>query len=407
MARRVARPLASGTVLAAVAALTSCAAGSPVRTTVSSLERLEAATDSGLELPRPRLPAGADTNDAAAYYSRAEPMVRFGMKLDTAEMALYWASRLDPGWPDPIFARGMVILRALQHDAFETWQRTRSVRATRGIGLTPRQTQLVDSLMRIAWAHNPFLFTGLEFPQVDPRRLGDPVQVGSLAYATRQFATAESAFAVALQKHPDDVGLRIYRAQALFFLGRYDSTVAELEAARDSVRGHAGARLSVIVPSVEMFEYAIGIVRVQQDDFPAARAAFERALTENLGFYWAHTRLAGAALALSDTATALTELQMAVDLEGRDPVLRLYYGVVLHAAGRLDEAAAQLRKAIELDSYYAAPHYRLGAVYHAQGRKVQAIEQYRWFLAHASHQDPDRRGAIRALTALAPADSGR
>jgi len=392
------RAVAGSSVLAVL--LASCTTPQPRQPTVARLAALRSAVDSGAELPRPRLPANADTNAASAYYQFAEPLVRFGQQLDTAEMALYWASRLDPAWPDPIFARAMVLLRALQHDAFETWLKTRSIKAARHVGLTPRQVQLVDSLMRIAWARNPFLYTGLEFPQVDPRRLGDPVQGGSLAYGTRQFARAESLFAVALRKHPEDVGVRIYRAQALFFLGRYDSTVVELAAARDSVRGRADVRMSAVPISGEMFEYAIGIVRVQQDDFPAARAAFERALTANLGFYWAHARLAGAALALGDTATALAELDLAVQLEDRDPVLRLYYGAVLHAARKLEPAVLQLRKAIELDLYYAAPYYWLAAAYAAQGRRQDAIEQYRSFVARAAQTDPDRARAARALATL-------
>ncbi len=390
----------------ALAAVTSCSTTPPPQPTVARLAALHSLVDSGGELPRPRLPPDADTNSAAAYYHVAEPLVRFGSTLDTAEMALYWASRLDPAWPDPIYARGMVLLRALQHDAFETWLKTRSLKAARHVGLTPRQVQLVDSLMRIAWARNPFLYTGLEFPQLDPSRRGDPVQGASLAYATRQFARAESLFAVALRKHPEDVGVRIDRARALFFLGRYDSTVAELEAARDSVRGRAEARTSAVMISGEMFEYAVGIVRVQQDDFPAARAAFERALTANLGFYWAHARLAGAALALGDTATALAELDLAVQLEDHDPVLRLYDGAILHAAGRSGEAAVQLRRAIALDPYYAAPYYWLAGVYAAQGKPQDAIEQYPSFVARAARADPDRPRALRALAALGASPPG-
>lgn len=394
-------------VLAAV--LVSCTPPPPVRTTLSRLDTLQVATDSGLELPRPLLPTGADTNAAGAYYRRGEAMVRFGVKLDTAEMALYWASRLDPSWPDPIYARALVILRAAQQDAFETWLTTRSIGAIKRVTLSPRQIQLVDSLMRVAWMRNPFLFLDLENVQLAPGRPGDKWRAAWSAYATRRFASAESLFARELRKHPEDIGLRIYRAKALFYLQRYDSAVAELAAARDSIRGRTEARVSPVLPSVEMFEYGIGIARVQQDDFPAARAAFQRALTENLGLYWAHARLAGAALALGDTATALTELQVAVDVEARDPVLRLYYGVVLHAAGRLVEAAAQLQRAIELDRYYAALHYRLGAVYHAQGRNREAIEQYRLFLANAAQGDTDRQTVLRALVTLgaAPSDSGR
>ena len=392
------RAVASPFVLAVV--LSFCSPPQPPQPTVARLAELHGIVDSGGELPRPRLPPGADTNAAAAYYNFAEPLVRLSAKLDTAEMALYWASRLDPAWPDPIYARGMVLLRALQHDAFQTWLKTRSIKTARHVGLTPRQVQLVDSLLRIAWARNPFLYTGLEVPQVDPRRLGDPVQRASFAYATRQFARAESLFAVALRQHPEDVGVRIDRARALFFLGRYDSTVAELEAARDSVRGRAEARMSAVAISGEMFEYAIGIARVQQDDFPAARAAFERALTANLGFYWAHARLAGAALSLGDTTAALAELDVAVQLEGRDPALRLYDGVVLAGAGRLTEAAGQLEQAIALDPYYAAPYYWLATVSQARGNSREAIEHYRQFLTHASRLDADRQRALGALGEL-------
>lgn len=394
-------------VVALAAALASCSSPRPLRTTTSRLEALQARVDSGAELPRPKLPPGTDSNAAAAYYHWGEPLVRFGVKLDTAEMALYWASRLDPAWPDPLYARGMLILQGLQHDAFETWLKTRSIGAARHVEITPRQARLVDSLMRIAWARNPFLFNDLEFHRLAPGRRGDPERDGWLAFASRRFAAADSLFARVLSKHPGDVGVRTYRARALFFLGRYDSAVAELETARDSMRGRTEAQLSAIVPSVEMFEYAIGVVRVQQDDFPAARSAFQRALTENLGFYWAHARLAGAAIALGDTAGALTELEQAVDLEGRDPVLRLYRGAVLRDARKLDEAAVQLQKAIELDSYYAAPRYWLAGVYRAQGKLAAAIEQYRLFLDHAAQGDADRASAVRALVDLgaSPRDS--
>ena len=336
-------------------------------------------------------------------------MVRIGEMLDTAEMALYWASRLEPSWPEPIFARAMVILRALQADVFETWRRTESVGAMKRVRPSVRQMQLVDSLLRIAWARNPFLYSELEFAGVPPRRSRDAAEAAMVAYATRQFIGADSLFAVALRKHPGDVLLRIYHAKTLFLLQRYDSVVTELAVARDSVRHRAEAERSPLVPSVEMFEYAIGIAEVQRDDFPAARVAFQRALLENLGFYWAHTRLAGAALHLGDTATALLELDMAQQLEGRDPILRFYHGVVLEQIGRWDEAAQQFERAIELDPYYAAPYLWLAKVSVARHDRRRAIEQYRLFLARAALQNAERPGALSALAELetVPPDSPR
>jgi len=384
----------------------SCKPPAPVHST-NGLTALRTFGDSVTTPRRPRLREGVDTNDALAYYQAVMPLVKNGFELSTAEAALYWASRLDPSWADPVYARSLLLLRAVRNDVLATFFQTRSERAARSVALTQRQMQLMDSLRRAAWARNPFVFTGLDFPNFVPRRRAPPEEAGLYAFENRQFATADSLFAVALRKHPGEVGLRIYRAQALFYLARYDSAVTELEIGRDSLHAVVQQHTAQILPSTDMFEYAIGIARVQQGDFPAARAAYERALTENLAFYWIHARLGGAALALGDTATALSELQTAVEISGRDPVMHLFYGVVLHSARRLPEAEEQLRLAVELDSDYAEPYYRLGAVYQAEGKIPQAVAQYHTFLARAPKRDRDRATVASALVALgeAPPDS--
>src|SRR5213075_578094 len=271
-----------------------------------------------------------------------------------------------------------------EHDMYETYAQTYSSRAVRRVLLTPRQTHVIDSLQQLAWQRNPFMFSDLEFRHGVPGRWGDTVHDAWLAFSQKRFAVADTLFAGALRKNPRAVELRLMRARALFYLGKFDSTVAELQAARDTVSQDVEKRLSPILPSVEMFDFAIGIARVQEDDFPAARAAFERALTQNLTFYWAHTRLAGSALALHDTATALTELDMATELEGRDPVLLLYRGVVRQAAGRLPEADQDLRQATALDPYYALPYYWLAASCHQRGDSAAAVANYRQFLRRAA-----------------------
>src|SRR5258708_3254281 len=79
--------------------------------------RLSAASNPDSVLSRAALSGpNADTNDAMDYYQRAAQLIRLGIKLDTADMALYWASRLDPALPDPLYARALVILRALRAD---------------------------------------------------------------------------------------------------------------------------------------------------------------------------------------------------------------------------------------------------------------------------------------------------
>jgi len=401
----------AGVVLLVVATACGGTPPAPLTPTLSGLAALQALEDSGKELPRPELhQPGADTNDAAPYFRLGQSLVFVNEKLDTAELALYWASRLDPALPEPFFVRSLIPLTALRNDAFETWLRTHSLRATDKVALTPRQIRVVDSLQYLAWQRNPFMFSALEFrwvssirPSAIRGRKADPIDEGWWAFSNRRFAEAESLFAVGLKKHPDAIGVRIYRARALFYLGRYDAAVAELEMARDTVVRTVEARISPIVQSVEMFDFAIGIARVQQDSFRAARAAFERALTENLGLSWAHTRLAGSELALHDTAAALAELETATQLENRDPALFLYKGVVLQTAGRLSEALEPLQRAIELDPYYAAPYYWLALAHRKAGDAPRAIERYRQYLTRAALADVNRAAARRELDSLTAA----
>lgn len=373
-----------------------------------TVSRLSAASNPDSALSRPVLVGpNADTNDAMDYYQRAAQLIRLGIDLDTADMALYWASRLDPAMPDPLYARALVILRALGADEMRSLFQHGS---TGGMGLTPRQEKLVDSLMHQSWARNPFLYTDLNaslLPPFFPSAPLDPAVDGWRAYTLGNFARAESLLAVALRLHPGAVALRMYRAQSLAKLGRLDSSAAELRTARDTIESWENVHLSPILPSLEMLDYAIGILKVNQDDFALAREEFALALKENLGFSWAHVRLAGVDLSLGDTATSLSELDMAVQIEQRDPALRLYHGFALRSARRYAEAADELRMALQLDPYYAQPHYQLALLSLTTGDTVTALEHFRRFMAMAARRDPDRPGALRILADLAAAKDSR
>jgi tetratricopeptide (TPR) repeat protein len=183
-------------------------------------------------------------------------------------------------------------------------------------------------------------------------------------------------------------------------LQRYDSTVAELQIALDTLRRREATALVPIYTSKEMFEYAIGMAQVQTGNYAAGRAAFARALVENLGFYMAHARLAGVALEEHDTATALSELDLATQVAPRDPAMRFYDGFLLLGAKRYDEAAAQFSAAVALDSFYAAPYFWSGRLEDTRGRVDEAVRWYRGFLARAEATSRDRLTAERRIGAL-------
>src|SRR5438046_6606044 len=127
-------------------------APAPRTPALSHLTVLQALADSGKDLPRPRLPAGSDTNAALAYYNFG---TRWNAPTDTAEMALFWASRLDPSWAEPLYARLFNTLQALEHDMYETYAQTYSSRAVRRGILTPTQPPATASLHPRAARPNP------------------------------------------------------------------------------------------------------------------------------------------------------------------------------------------------------------------------------------------------------------
>ncbi len=358
----------------------------------------------GRERPRPPLAPGVDTNDARAYYARGDDLLHRGRWLDSADLAFYWAARLDPAWAEPLYARAAVVVRAFQQDV--TLRRWRGV-----VQFAPRQRHVIDSLTRLALARDPFISTRFDLimgtgPFLRPHE-EDPARLGINYYHWQQFPTAVEWLGKAIALRPRDVALRVYRAHAYYYLQRYDSTVADLQVALDTLRRRETGQLVPIYLSKEMFEYAIGMAEVQREDYGAARAAFARALVENLGFYMAHARLAGVAFAQHDTATALVELDLAVQLAPHDPALRFYDGYALLGVQRYDEASAQLASAIDLDPDYAAPYFERARLEEARGRRAAAAPWYQAFLARAAAAAPDRAAARRRLATLdaAPPDS--
>jgi len=100
---------------------------------------------------------------------------------------------------------------------------------------------------------------------------------------------------------------------------------------------------------------------------------------------------------MHDTTTALSELDLAVQIAGDEPFLRYLYGWALAAAGKYQEASEQLKQAVTLEPYFALPHVTLGQVYEQlhDGKNAQAA--YTAYLARASQNAPQRQLATTRL----------
>lgn len=397
------------TLALAAAALAACAA-------TAAAQRVH-------QVPaRPQLYAGADTNSAGAYYLLG--VQRLERDPSIAAAAFYWAERLSPGWPDALYGRYVALLMS-DPRRLEQYESGRG-----GIERNP-EIMAIDSLYLRAVQRDPFLHRKLEKPYVMmyyrnayaammEREYGgrdeaaaqyltnllmrdtDPATRAWLAYADGRFPAAIEYYEQLLRRERRPARLRLRLGQLHYMSGNYAQAAEHLRAGIEALRQADRRQVVRVYESKAMLEYSLAAALEQAGQPDAAREAYGRALTEDLAFWPGHRRMAQVALAKGDSATALTELGLAVEIAPNEPDLRYEYGVLLLSANRVQEAAAQMAKATELDPYYAAPHFFLGAMNDASSMVPEALEHYRHYLARAARDDrhlPQARQRVAALEA--------
>ena len=200
--------------------------------------------------------------------------------------------------------------------------------------------------------------------------------------------------------YPDALQAYVYRAKATYYLRQYDTTAAILQAAIGRIDLRDTSRLLQRYFSRTIFTYALGLAYQLGHRDSAATAAFQRTLTENLGFYMAHLHLGVEALATHDTATAISEARLAAEIQPNDPAVQLFLGSTLLKSGHASEAVGPLRAAIAADPYYAWPYYYLGQACEGIHDTAGALAGYRGYLARAKRRESLREDAERAISRL-------
>lgn len=350
-------------------------------------------------LARPKLSRTADTNDWQSYYDYATSIIAaFPTRADTA---LRWAARLDPTVADPLFARWVAFwLRDLRR--FQDWLEDDPRTLASGA------VQSADSLLARATQRNPFVPRMLYVLAVDklPGRWREDLGTrGVLAYARLDYARAVDYFGRLIARNPErHARWRMYRALAFVGARSYDSAHAEMTAMAATLRTQAESTLSSWYESLEMSEYGIGMLDLVQGRVADARAAFQRSLEENLGFFPAHAMLGDVALANGQAAIAAHEFGQAAELAPDEAWIQYRFGAALVRLGRGADAVAPLRRAIALEPLFADPYLALGDALAAAGDSPGAIRAFEEYLARA----PQRRAALidyarRRLATLAGA----
>jgi tetratricopeptide (TPR) repeat protein len=356
----------------------------------------------GPHVSRPKLREVTDTNDAQAYF--AAGLERFRDDPLTASAAFYWASRIDPSWGDPLYARRTALLaqnRGLLRAMMTASRRSRS----------SGQLLSLDSLQARALMLSPFLFRRLDrqlfityltdgdrtvnltFEISEWVNQSSPATQGWYSYSQGHFDRALSHYARAITQEREKAWLHLERARIFGMRNAVDESVAEFRMALDELRRKDDKSLVVFYDSKAMAEFSTAVLLEGAGKPDEAREAYGRALQEDLAYYPAHMRLGLLALGQADTAAAISELALAAQIAPQEPFIRYMNGWVLGKTKHPDESIVELKKAIELEPFYALPNLVLGTQYEVLGKGPEALAAYERFLGTASGNDPQRKFA--------------
>ena len=366
---------------------------------------------------RPKLPNGADTNNARVYYNFALQQLRDSP--DKAADALYWATRLEPTWADAYYARRVALLLTDKRRLLKYWGGDRRT-------IQSDDVRRIDSLFYHALTLNPFVSQTLDRQifetvadeiaheaagssgtdveiryEIDRMMANAPAATKAwLAYGEGRFGDAVTLYDQALRSDKKNEALRMERARVFVQLNELDSALVDLNLAVQNLREREKKDLVFFYESKAVAEHSIAVVHERLGHDAEAKEALGRALQEDLSYYPAHVQLALIALNGKDTTTALTEMDLATQVAGDDAGMQYLDGFILTSAGKAADAEPHLRKAIALDPVYAAPHLALAQILDRSAFTDDALKEYSAFLSLAAATDLRRDAAIARMNAL-------
>ncbi len=363
---------------------------------------------------RPKLAAGADTNDVNQYLNLGHRTIEDNAT--AAADAYYWAARLDPSSADALY--GLRMARLMRRPALFTryWGGQWST-------IMSAEMQANDSLqLRALWIdpffhprHNKVVWfvyfrhaigSGVNTGQIDDflqnslNRSGPAVRA-DVAVGAGQLALAHTLYSEAIQASRSPAYLYFSRAAVNAMQGFNEPAIADYTVGLEELRKRDSSRDSVVFfyRSKALYEHSIGLLQARHGDAAKARESFGRAMEEDLSFYPAHVSLAQLALAAKDTATAISEMALAAELAPAEAHVHFRQGEMLLQVGEADQAIAPLRKAIALEPFWAAPHFVLAQALE-RTNDSSAKASYETFVSLAARRDPRRAEANRRIAAL-------
>jgi eukaryotic-like serine/threonine-protein kinase len=173
-----------------------------------------------------------------------------------------------------------------------------------------------------------------------------------------------------------------------YVLDSFYSGLAPKEAA--SKAKEAAGRTLALDDTLAEPHAALAYVKTIYDwDWPGAEREFKRAIELNPNYATAHHWYCLYLVAAGRPDEAIAEVRRAQEADPLAPTLRSTAGVVFYQARRYEQAVEQLHKALEMDPNFPGGHLWLGLVYEQMGRSEEAIAELHKAASLSGGEPPD------------------
>jgi tetratricopeptide (TPR) repeat protein len=325
--------------------------------------------------------AQRDSNDAAAHYNLAMGYFskeRFGQ----AEASLLQSVTLDPQFADGFLALSIVRLKDGDY-----WRAKRKL----GLDSVRAAVRVIDKQYTKAFLLDPLVDIKIFGSIAWLRGWGD-FDGGLKNLYDGKYAAAYDHFSAEVRRQQkgqalDQVPsfLLWFRSLAAAHSDKWEEAATDLTTliaqterltAADSVPDDAPLRANE-------YRYMLAAIRQRQGKLDDAIALYREVITNDLGLYMAHVRLAAIYEASKDYPRAVQERMSAVDANPDDASLLLDLGVTLGKAGMMPQAEKRLQLAADANPRDPRPWFWLGLAQIDEGKKPEARASLTHFLALA------------------------
>lgn len=187
-------------------------------------------------------------------------------------------------------------------------------------------------------------------------------KLGLALFSARDYAAAVKPLAVAMNRHPDDLDLRLKTIRALVEAGDYQRAV---ELAKDGAKRFPKA---AELPSLAMVAFS------RMKRFGDAQAQYDKAMDIDPNFPAAHVARGMAYIEEGKPAEASVSFRKALEADPDSAEAHYGLGVAAHRAQAYEESLASLKRAVELKPDYAEAWYAMKATYEALKKFEAAVE---------------------------------